>query len=66
MQREWIAAEDLRTRAGHNTADGQLRGMDEPFDVGGVKLMAPGDPAGPVEETARCRCVLGYVTPDDE
>ena len=37
--------------------DGQERGLDEPFDVDGDSLMFPGDPDGPVENVANCRCV---------
>lgn len=62
--REWMTVEDARTRPSHVKADRQQRAMDEPFDVGGSKLMRPGDPEGPPEETILCRCVLGYIAPE--
>lgn len=60
LLREWVSAEDSRTRSSHVAADGQKVGMDEPFIVGGASLMRPGDPAGPASETIRCRCIVTY------
>lgn len=62
LQRKWLSARDGATRDSHFRADGQLRGMKEFFDVGGAKLLRPGDPAGPPEETINCRCIVDYVT----
>lgn len=64
LRREWLAAEDERTRETHAAADGQIVGQDEAFDVGGSALMYPGDPSGPPEETVNCRCTLGYLVDD--
>ena len=64
LEREWIAAEDDRTRKSHTAADGQRRAAGEPFDIGGAKLMFPGNPAGPPEEVIACRCVVGYAPTD--
>ena len=61
LNREWIAAGDERTRETHTQADGQIVGMDEPFTVGGAKLMYPGDPDGPAEEVINCRCCVGFI-----
>lgn len=36
--------------------EGQERGLDEPFDVGGAKLRFPGDPEAPANETINCVC----------
>lgn len=58
--KEWVAAEDHRTRETHDEADGQVVAMDDPFIVGGVPLMFPGDPDGPAEEVINCRCVVAY------
>jgi HK97 family phage portal protein len=66
LQREWITAEDDRTRDSHREADGQRRKMGEEFDVGGASLIRPGDPSGPPGETINCRCVLGIIAPDEE
>ena len=45
----------------HSTYSGldrQQRDMNKPFDVGGVALDYPGDPAGPGSETINCRCFM--------
>lgn len=65
----WMASLDARTRESHADADGQEVALDEPFTVGGAQLDYPGDPAGPVEEVANCRCTIVYrdePTPDGE
>lgn len=64
MQREWIASIGNRTRESHAQADGQIVGMDEPFKIGGARLMYPGDPSSPPEESINCRCAVGYVVVD--
>jgi uncharacterized protein with gpF-like domain len=64
LRKEWIAAQDERTRQSHADADGQVVGQDETFDVGGSSLEYPGDPAGPAEEVINCRCALGWIVPD--
>ena len=69
MTREWIAMADERTRSSHRAVHGQLRGMDEAFDLplSGSEdemeeLMFPGDPAGSAGNVINCRCVLIYHT----
>jgi len=57
-QKEWLAAVDDRTRDTHLEANGQVVGLDEPFNVGGAPLMYPGDPNGPLGEVVNCRCVV--------
>lgn len=64
LRREWISADDDRTRADHADANGTIVGMDEAFDIGGSSLMYPGDPSGPPEQTINCRCVVGFVVDD--
>lgn len=66
VEREWLAVEDARTRETHAAADGQRVGMDEPFIVGGARLMYPGDPNGPAEEVINCRCVTAALVPEGE
>jgi uncharacterized protein with gpF-like domain len=65
MRREWVATMDSRTRdtsdANHRAADGQIRGMKEPFIVSGERLMYPGDPAGSASNTIMCRCAIAYL-----
>jgi uncharacterized protein with gpF-like domain len=61
MNRQWAASRGDRTRETHAEADGQIVGMNEPFRVGGVELMYPGDPSGPGEEVINCRCAVVFV-----
>lgn len=56
LKKEWMATLDARTRDSHAKADGQRVDIDKPFDVGGAKLMYPGDPSGPAREIYNCRC----------
>lgn len=58
MEKEWLAAEDDRTREDHSKADEQRVSLDGEFEVGGVKLRFPGDPDGPPEQIIECRCSL--------
>ena len=61
LQKQWLAASDSRVRAAHREAQGQVREVDEPFDVGGEKLMYPRDPSGSRENTELCRCVASSI-----
>jgi len=61
LKKEWIAAEDERTRDQHRDVDGDIVGMDDTFTVGGENLRYPGDPMGSAENTINCRCAVGYV-----
>jgi hypothetical protein len=69
LQKEWIAAEDERTRDTHEKAGQDYAvggsigpiGMDDYFDIGGFQAQFPGDPSLPPEECINCRCCLGYI-----
>lgn len=58
----WLSGgDDGVTRATHQAADGQSRGIDEFFEVGSAKLLHPADHihgADYPEELVNCRCVL--------
>lgn len=41
--KKWIGGRDSRTRDWHREANGQVRYLDEPFNVGGEELQHPGD-----------------------
>jgi len=41
-------------RPSHLAADGDHVPVDEPFDIGGIKMMYPRDPGAPIEETINC------------
>lgn len=51
---EWIATGGPRTRPEHGSADGQVVGIGEEFDVGGEALAYPGDPNGSSDNTVNC------------
>jgi uncharacterized protein with gpF-like domain len=51
----WATQGDKRVRQSHEKIDGQVRKDGEPFPNG---LRYPRDPAGPPEETKKCRCTL--------
>lgn len=54
----WVTVHDNRVRPSHVAADGQVQDLGTPFHVGDAHLLYPGDPAGPLKETANCRCIL--------
>jgi len=56
--KRWITQRDGRVRASHQAAGTQQRPLEVPFEVGGASLMYPGDPRGPVDEVANCRCTM--------
>lgn len=62
--RQWDAVLDGRTRPTHRMLDGQIVGVDEPFDAGGTKVMKPGD-FGIAEEDINCRCIVTTRIPED-
>lgn len=54
--KQWDATLDGDTRKSHRKLDGQIREVDEPFEVDGKKAMYPGDFGRP-EEDINCRCI---------
>lgn len=65
-EKVWISTIDSRTRPTHAVADQQRVPLLQPFTVGGVPLMFPGDPSGPASEVIQCRCsILDVVTGED-
>lgn len=64
---QWISKRDARVRATHRVADGQVRRLDDEFQVGSWFLRFPADPKDlPASwpEVAGCRCSLGFRKPD--
>lgn len=55
--KEWNSYLDGKTRPHHRKLDGQIKELDEPFEVGGMKAMFPGDFGDPAED-CNCRCAL--------
>lgn len=60
LDKEWVSAEDHRTRPSHSAANGQVVSRDGKFIVGDSELDYPGDPNGPPEEVINCRCAMVY------
>lgn len=62
MVKQWVTRRDRRVRSAHRHADGQVRLLDEPFDVSGTPMQAPGDPDAPSALVIGCRCRLRITT----
>lgn len=55
MQKQWFYGHSPKMpRLDHIAADGQIRDVDKPFNVGGEDLMYPRDPAGSAANTINC------------
>lgn len=59
--KRWVTRHDAKVRHTHALADGQTVGLDQSFNVGKYTLVIPGDPLGPLDEIANCRCVVVAV-----
>ncbi len=55
--KQWDSTLDGRTRTTHRQLDGQIRELDEPFEVEGMKADAPGMFGNPSED-CNCRCAV--------
>lgn len=55
--KQWDSTLDSKTRETHRELDGQIRELEEPFEVAGMKAMQPGGFGRP-EEDINCRCAL--------
>jgi len=64
LVRIWVDADDGRERSTHHKTAVLSRAkpveMNERFDVGGEKLLFPGDPTGSAKNIIQCRCVVVY------
>ncbi|MBD5473661.1 MAG: hypothetical protein HDR20_12450 [Lachnospiraceae bacterium] len=57
IAKQWDSTLDSVTRPTHRELDGQIREIDEPFEVEGKKAMYPGAFGDPSED-CNCRCCL--------
>jgi hypothetical protein len=73
--KEWIAANDHRTRHSHRAVDGEIVAQDAKFAVSiyakglpvGVDMMTgPGDPTASLGNVINCRCTAAMVPLRDE
>lgn len=55
LVKQWDSTMDRKTRPHHVQLDGQVRELDEPFEVDGRKAQAPGK-FGIASEDINCRC----------
>lgn len=54
---EWITMGDESVRAPHKEANGQTVPTGQTFEVGGEKMLYPGQPVGDPSNWINCRCV---------
>ena len=54
--KQWDSTLDGKTRKTHRKLDGQIREIDEPFEMDGKKAMYPGKFGDPAED-CNCRCI---------
>lgn len=54
--KEWCSILDLHTRDDHAALNGQIRGIDEPFEIKGQQAQFPGD-FGIARQDINCRCI---------
>lgn len=66
VTQRWLATLDSRTRPAHRHADGQIRAVGEPFEVGGEKLMFPGDHSLGASGWNIYNCRCGLITETDK
>ncbi len=64
VKREWIATHDDRTRDAHRELDGQIVGLNEPFENSIGKIMYPADPeCDDPSNVYNCRCTTRAYLP---
>jgi hypothetical protein len=57
LKKQWRRSGKVHSRVAHDTIDGQIRDVDQPFTLGnGKQLMFPRDPQADVAETINCGC----------
>lgn len=65
LYKKWVSVADGRTRSSHANANGQVRSMDEDFEINGALMKYPSDPRGGAKNVINCRCVVVYVDEED-
>lgn len=57
LEKQWIhAGHPRQPRPAHLAANGQHVPIEEPFVVGGIRMMFPRDPNAPISEVINCGC----------
>jgi uncharacterized protein with gpF-like domain len=70
-EKEWVAANDHRTRHSHRAVDGDVIDVDGKFAVSTPKggtdyMLGPGDPTASAANVCNCRCVTAVRAKRDE
>jgi len=65
VEKFWINTKDKRTRFSHLVMTQDAIAINQPFIVGGVPMMYPGDPSAPAAEVVNCRCVMATKALED-
>ena len=62
-KKQWVTILDGKERNSHRKASGQTVGINEPFNIGGYKMMHPMDDSlgAPLTEILGCRCSVRYL-----
>jgi hypothetical protein len=58
VQKFWINTKDKRTRPSHLLMTQDRIALNQPFIVGNVSMMYPGEVGAPAAEVVNCRCVM--------
>ena len=62
LRKQWHTG--INPREAHARADGQIRQVDEPFDIDGYEAMEPRDPGLPAEQVVNCNCTSEIYLPE--
>ena len=62
-RKRWKTFGDSKVRPSHRNAGGQTVPIDQPFIIGGYRMMFPGDSSlgAPASEIVNCRCSVEYI-----
>jgi hypothetical protein len=66
VQKFWINTKDKRTRRSHLLMTKDRIALNQPFIVGGIEMMYPGEVGAPAAEVVNCRCVMATEALKDE
>lgn len=62
LRKRWLRSSKLYPRPDHVVAHGQVRLVNEPYVIGGEKLLHPRDPKASARNTVNCGCLSVPVT----
>jgi hypothetical protein len=58
LDKEWLTTMDGKERDAHRAVNHDIKPLGQPFIVGGVEMLYPGDPSAPPDLVCGCRCDL--------